>query len=230
MPFVLFVSCGCGLQGVGRVNVHPHRACISLPDANREAFVGVAHRFLILSRLAHRHQVIGDSLSAHAAILFELLVQKPDCLGALHSRHRVLPDANLTVKHKAGFFKELDELATEVPQADHAVPLFGKRQVHAVKRDQPPRHQHPVKFIHDVFELLVKLRRGAAVSQVSLAVGVGVEACKWGGENRIVDAVGRDSLQNLRAVPVVEGIAVCNRLVNHIYAIHAGISILSTVM
>ena len=183
VSLVLFVSRRRRLQRVGRVDVRPDRRGVFLPDLDRKSLVRMAHGLWIVSGLPHRDKVIRDALSAHAAVLFELLVQQADRLCALHGDHWIFPNADLRMQHKAGILKQLYQLSAEVTQTDDAVALLAEWQIHAVERNQPAGDQNTEQLVHDEFELLVKLRCRAAVAEVTLAVGAGIQRVsdyEWG--------------------------------------------------
>src|SRR5690554_7724277 len=120
-------------QRPARVNVHPHWRGVPLPALHREALVGVCYGLGIDAWLAHRHQIVWESLSAHGAVFFDLLVEQAERLGALHCRYRVFPDADLGVENPTFLDEHAYQLAAKVLDSDIAVPHLGCRQVPAME-------------------------------------------------------------------------------------------------
>ena len=80
------------------------------------------HRILILSRLAHRNEIVRDALPAERRVFFELLVEQTDSFGALHSGNWIFPDDNLRMIDPSGVYGRSNQLSPEVLQSDELLP------------------------------------------------------------------------------------------------------------
>ena len=70
-------------------------------------------------------------------------MEKAERLCALHRLYWIFPNADLAVKNPASVLKDPDEITPKVLDANEAVLLFRRGQLHAVEAAQPTIHRHP---------------------------------------------------------------------------------------
>jgi hypothetical protein len=158
------------LQRVGRVYVHPDRTCYLLPLLDGELFRVVRDAALDFSWATHRDKVIGDSLSAHCCIRAYCLMQQPERLCALHSRHWVFPDTHFTGIYESVFLERANQVASEVLQPNIPVALFTGRQQHAMKAYVMSWLYNAQQLPQKKIEVLEKLLVIANVAHIARAV------------------------------------------------------------
>ena len=73
---------------------------------------------------------------------------------------------DLWTRDEALGFEGPNQIAAEVRDADDAVAGLGRRQVHAVKRHQPPWHEHPMQLAKARLGIANVLEHSEAESRV----------------------------------------------------------------
>src|SRR6266576_4456432 len=121
------------LQRVAWVNIHPHGTRVLLPPLDGELLFAVRDRFQVLTGLAHRHEIVRNTLPTHRTVFADRLMQESERLGALHGGHGVFPDHNLAVVNPTQRRECANQLPAEVSQPDHAIPHFARGEIHAVE-------------------------------------------------------------------------------------------------
>ena len=174
-------------------------------------------RLRVFTGLAERDDVIRKPLTAHGAVLADLFVQQPQRFRTLHFSDGVLPDRDLRMEDKADGSERPNNIATKILDTDKAVAAFHRGQVHAMNADQPPGHDHAEQFVDQVMEMLLELRAVAAVAHITIAVGVGVQACKRRGKDGVVNAVFRQTAHGFHAVALIKGVTISDGLIKHIH-------------
>ena len=153
----------------------PYRRSVSLPPLDWEIIHGVRYRIGVLPRLPECHQVVRYSLTAHGAVFPDRLVEQPERLGSLHSSDRIFPDADFRVVDEAVALMQPNEIAAEVGKADVPVPLFTRRQVHAVDGHKASWLQDAEQFQCDVLVVLRELLVSLAIPKVAIRRAIGVK-------------------------------------------------------
>ena len=108
-------------------------------------------------------------------------------------------------------------VATEVLQADEAVPEFGCRKLHQMNGANPARLCYAVKLRDQEPEVVPEHSVFGAVAHIPVAIGEGIERNKRGREDCIVYAVIRKVARNVHAIRIIQCPLVFDSLVQYLY-------------
>ena len=115
---------------------------------------------------------------------------------------------------KSTILERLDQFAAKIAQTNHAMFNLRRRQQHAMKRHVAPRHHDAHQLIHQIAEVRREISIVTTVSHIARAIAVRVQRRKRRGENRIADAVRRQSFDYLNAVAVIHSPIRADGLIN----------------
>jgi hypothetical protein len=123
---------------------------------------------------------------------------------------------------KPDFLVHADQVTTEIAKTNDAITLFHQRNVHAVKREQPPRHCRAVLLNRKMRQMLGKLALIAAVADIARAGMVSVKLfSKRRREDRVADTIAGKFLPNIDTVGVIKGPIWCDDFINNIHDKHS---------